>query len=805
MPEARPPALAWLAALSLALAAPPGRAQTHQNVIFRANLDEHTGYSDVWGYTAPNGAEYALLGTWNGVAVINVSDPSAPYQTGFLPGANSLWRQVKTYQHWAYVTNESSGGLGIIDLADPENPVARPAFNGFARAHNLFIDEATARCYIVGSNLGVGGVRILSLADPEQPVEIGSWETIYVHDVMVRASRAYCSAIYSAQLIILDVTNPAAIPAPLGTISNYISAFTHSAWATADNRYVMTTDEVAGASVRMWDVSSLPAYTQTGVYRPNPSGVPHNVFIDGSLAFVSHYTSGVRVVDVSNPYLLQEVGWYDTYPVTNGGTFDGCWGVFPYFETNADLFVASDIQTGLWVFEYRGPVGTVTGTITQAGDPSTKIAGARVEVVETGTTALSDAAGVYTLLEPAGARTLSVTAFGYDSLSVPVTIVTGTTIPLDLALAHVPSGSISGTVVDAWTALPIPGATVEIVGTPLVTVVDPIGAYVHSAIPAGSYNVQASAFGFDRLRALVSLNVGSQVLLDFPLTPAGVAEPFEAAAPGWVVSGSASAGRWERGDPEGTAEGVEPVQAEDDHTANGARAWVTGLLAGAALGHHDVDGGETVLTSPAMDLAAMTEPRVSYRRWYSTGLGNPTTDVFSVEVSSDGGGSWAAVESTDQRRAEWWLVDVSLDSLIVPTDEVVFRFTARDTAAGSITEAAVDDFTVYDTTTFTGTSAPLGSVPGGLRLSAAFPNPVRGGEETALALALSAPGRVDARVFDVAGRYVATLVSGAMQAGPHRLAWDGRDAAGGAAVAGVYFVRLDSDAGKESRKVVVLR
>jgi hypothetical protein len=285
-----------------------------------------------------------------------------------------------------------------------------------------------------------------------------------------------------------------------------------------------------------------------------------------------------------------------------------------------------------------------------------------------------------------------------------------------------------------------------------------------------------------------------------------VTESFESAAAGWSVSGSASTGNWERGDPQGTAEGIEPVQPEDDHTAAGSRAWVTGLLAGSALGHYDVDGGETVLSSPLLDLSALAEPRLSYRRWYSTGLGNPTTDFFSVEVSSDGGASWMIVENTDQRRAEWWLVDVALDSLIVPSAEVMFRFTARDTAAGSITEAAIDDLMVYDTSTFSGTSAPLGGLaPGGLRLSAAFPNPVRGGEETALALGLSAPARIDARIYDVSGRFVATLASGPMPAGPHRLVWDGRDAFGGPAAAGVYFVRLDSDAGGESRKVVILR
>ncbi|NNE44500.1 MAG: choice-of-anchor B family protein, partial [Gemmatimonadetes bacterium] len=319
--------------LSLLLSAPlapgPGFAQSSQDIIFHSNLDEHGGYSDVWGYTAPNGDEYAILGAWNGTAVINVSDPIAPYETAFFPGAFSTWRDIKTYGHHAYICNESSGGIVILDLSDPENPVERAPYLGISTAHNLFIDESTARCYIAGSNLGFGGLRILSLASPENPVEVGSWENSYIHDVVVNDNRAYCAAIFSGQLVMLDVANPAAIPLSIGIVQNYVSAFTHNAWMTDDNQFVMTTDEVAGSSIRMWDVSNPVAPVQTDSYRPNPAGAPHNAHLDGGLAYISHYTAGVRVVDISDPYTLTEVGFYDTYPSGNGSTFDGCWGVFP--------------------------------------------------------------------------------------------------------------------------------------------------------------------------------------------------------------------------------------------------------------------------------------------------------------------------------------------------------------------------------------------------------------------------------------------------------------------------------------------
>ncbi|MGH2570167.1 MAG: FlgD immunoglobulin-like domain containing protein, partial [bacterium] len=60
-------------------------------------------------------------------------------------------------------------------------------------------------------------------------------------------------------------------------------------------------------------------------------------------------------------------------------------------------------------------------------------------------------------------------------------------------------------------------------------------------------------------------------------------------------------------------------------------------------------------------------------------------------------------------------------------------------------------------------------------------------------------------VFDVAGRHVVTLEEGIRPAGRHRAAWDARDARGRRVGAGVYFWRLEADAGTISRRLIVVR
>jgi probable HAF family extracellular repeat protein len=90
---------------------------------------------------------------------------------------------------------------------------------------------------------------------------------------------------------------------------------------------------------------------------------------------------------------------------------------------------------------------------------------------------------------------------------------------------------------------------------------------------------------------------------------------------------------------------------------------------------------------------------------------------------------------------------------------------------------------------------PVGTldVSGGARLAFAgpTPNPARGRATFDLSLARAGEARVD--LYDVAGRRVRTLISGPQPAGARQLEWDGRDAGGGAAGAGVYFARFESD------------
>lgn len=88
-----------------------------------------------------------------------------------------------------------------------------------------------------------------------------------------------------------------------------------------------------------------------------------------------------------------------------------------------------------------------------------------------------------------------------------------------------------------------------------------------------------------------------------------------------------------------------------------------------------------------------------------------------------------------------------------------------------------------------------------LALSRPFPQPARGAVE--LSLDLPRQGPVEVSVHDLGGRRVATLLRGALPAGPRTLRWERVDATGRRVKAGVYFVRASAHGASANQRVVV--
>ncbi len=158
---------------------------------------------------------------------------------------------------------------------------------------------------------------------------------------------------------------------------------------------------------------------------------------------------------------------------------------------------------------------------------------------------------------------------------------------------------------------------------------------------------------------------------------------------GWTVSGNASDGQWDRGVPVGGGDRGDPAT---DGDGSGA-CWLTDNVDG----NSDVDGGSTLLTSPILDAshASNQVPLIRYQRFYDNASGNaPQSDVFVVEISNNGGGSWVNLETVGPTGAEvqggWYEKTFRISDFLTPTSNMRLRFIASDFGDGSVVEAAVD-------------------------------------------------------------------------------------------------------------------
>ena len=364
-------------------------AQINMNVELLSHVDFAPEASDIWGYVDDLGREYAIIGTSTGTRFYDITNPTTPVLVGTISGPNSIWRDIKTYSHYAYVVEDqvsSNQALQIIDLSNLPNSVSLAANYSatFTHAHNLYIDETRGFAYVVGGDVanGVGGISKLNLTIPTVPMQVATYASNYVHDVYVRNDTAYASAVFSGRLQILKV-NPTSFS--LVTQFNTVPHnFTHNAWTTEDGAFVATTDEVTGGTLKVWDIRNLANIELADAYSANASAIIHNVHIKGQYAFVSHYTEGLQIIDLSDPFNITRVGYYDTYPGPSSG-FNGAWGVYPYLPSGN--VIVSDIQSGLWVFGLTGPfVSRVTARVNCPAtvlSGCTAAAGVAIDMTET--------------------------------------------------------------------------------------------------------------------------------------------------------------------------------------------------------------------------------------------------------------------------------------------------------------------------------------------------------------------------------------------------------------------------------------
>ncbi|MDZ7643912.1 MAG: choice-of-anchor B family protein [Woeseiaceae bacterium] len=363
-----------------------------------------TRANDVWGFTDLNtGREYAIVGFNVGTGVFDVTDPENLREVGFVDGQTASWRDIKIYQHheggrWithAYVTTDgSTDGLFVIDLTGLPHSIRRaPYASQFLSAHNVYTtntDFATGlsltgdapQLIIAGSNLGTGQFRAYSLAQPSAPQLVqgtaipnsfDGGDSSYMHDaasLLITDSRKdtqcvnagdYCELLLDfneENVEVWDITDPAD-PERLnpGRQQYAQRGYVHSGWWSEDRQFMFVHDELdeqrfgINTTLRIFSISDLSNPQLAGTWTGPTAAIDHNGFVRGNRYYMSNYSRGLTILDISDPAAPATVGRLDTYPFSDQGGFVGAWGAYPYFMSGT--VAVSDINSGLYLARDR--------------------------------------------------------------------------------------------------------------------------------------------------------------------------------------------------------------------------------------------------------------------------------------------------------------------------------------------------------------------------------------------------------------------------------------------------------------------
>ena len=369
----------WIFSFNIILFAVIGNGQQTATLLYNWQDTSLVGswaynntYNECWGLVV-NNREIAIIGSTAGTHFFDITDPTNSSQVAFVAGAYTgggvIHRDYHDFKGYLYVVCDegNSSTLQIIDVSNLPNTVTTVYDSNtlFTKAHNIFIDTATAKLYACASN---NAMDIYSLSNPINPTLIYSYDDVgHVHDAYVRNDTAYLNCGNDGFKIVdfhyLDLPGSMS-PIELASLTTYPDAgYNHSGWLNDDGTVYIMQDENHGYDVKILDVSDFSNISVLATFNSgiDPNSMAHNGIIKGNLAYIPYYHDGLRIFDISDPYNPIQTCYYDTYLPNNHNSYKGAWGVYPYLPSGN--IVISDMQTGLYIFECGTPTSMVETTI----------------------------------------------------------------------------------------------------------------------------------------------------------------------------------------------------------------------------------------------------------------------------------------------------------------------------------------------------------------------------------------------------------------------------------------------------------
>jgi len=656
--------------------------------------------NDIWGWVDSAGNEYAIVGMNDGTSIIDLSDPLSPQEVLFVPGMNSIWRDIKTYGNYAYITTEAMNGLLIIDLSNlPDSANTNtylytgPTNAQWHRAHNIYIDDR-GYAYIFGANRGLGGAIILDLnQDPTQPVEVADINNWYVHDGMVKGDTLFLANGNNSLFSIWDVSNPST---PVLIAQNpTVGYYSHNIWSSDDGNYVYTTEEDNGGHLSEFNITDLNNIDLTDKIQAEPGNntMPHNAFYINDYIVNSYYTTGIQIFDVKSKGNIVNVGHFDTSPNFYGPGSYGCWGVYPFLPSG--IIIASDIENGFFVLDpdYKR-AAYLEGIITDASS-NTFLSGVTVEIINSNNNTLSNVGGEFklgTLNSGTYSVVFSHPLYQSDTIT-QVFLQNDSTTTLNLVMYSLTPLNLNLKSKSSVLNSPLSGVDFVITNEDFTYsgTTDQNGLFTINNLIPGSYNIYAGLWSYNDfcVESFDIINDNSPFLISLD---EGYRDRFNIDM-GWTVNSSAASGLWERDVPKVTVyNNSDTCSPAFDSEDCGKMAFITGNL-GSSPTADDVDLGYVQLVSPTISLDSNQTNYLHCNLWWRNFLGGTSPDDTLFIDVNDGVNKENLFFVQSDNPKNWFKLALEIPNTINLSSFKIEITTADwDLGVDHLVEAGIDNF-----------------------------------------------------------------------------------------------------------------
>jgi len=236
-------------------------SQENINVELISSVEIGERGNDIWGYVDNNGLEYAIMGSRNKTSIFSLEDINNPLERASIQGAASIWRDIKHYDNFIYVTCDTGeDGLLIIDMSNAPDVIEHKFWKPMLDVGNG--DEPLNKCH-----------------------------NLYIDDLI------YSSEIQDGHFSVYNVSDKTN---PVRTIMQSTTTFTsHSAWPSDDGNFLFTCDERANAFLEAYDLSDPTNVNLIDKFKPletvDSGLIPHNPHYLNGFLYISWNTDGLEL------------------------------------------------------------------------------------------------------------------------------------------------------------------------------------------------------------------------------------------------------------------------------------------------------------------------------------------------------------------------------------------------------------------------------------------------------------------------------------------------------------------------------